>query len=243
MIYFDNSATTKIDDSVLDTFVQVNKEYYGNPSSLHKLGNLSSQLLNQSRKQIANMLNVSDEEIYFTSGGTEGDNWAIKGTAIEKIRYGKHIITTTVEHPAVLETMKQLEDLGWQVTYLPVDEAGVISIEDLKAAIREDTILVSIIAVNSEMGSVQPIEEIGKLLKDYPTIHFHVDAVQALGKIEFSLSKGSRIDLAVFSGHKFNGPRGVGFVYKKRGRQIAPLLTGGGQEKIIEVAQRTYQLL
>lgn len=231
MIYFDNSATTKIDDSVLDTFVQVNKEYYGNPSSLHKLGNLSSQLLNQSRKQIANMLNVSDEEIYFTSGGTEGDNWAIKGTAIEKIRYGKHIITTTVEHPAVLETMKQLEDLGWQVTYLPVDEAGVISIEDLKAAIREDTILVSIIAVNSEMGSVQPIEEIGKLLKDYPTIHFHVDAVQALGKIEFSLSKGSRIDLAVFSGHKFNGPRGVGFVYKKRGRQIAPLLTGGGQEK------------
>lgn len=230
MIYFDNSATTKIDDSVLDTFVQVNKEYYGNPSSLHKLGNLSSQLLKQSRKQIANMLNVSDEEIYFTSGGTEGDNWAIKGTAIEKIRYGKHIITTKVEHPAVLETMKQLEDLGWQVTYLPVDKTGVISIEDLKAAIRKDTILVSVIAVNSEMGSVQPIKAIGELLKGFPTIHFHVDAVQALGKIEFSLGEDSRIDLAVFSGHKFNGPRGVGFVYKKNGRQIAPLLTGGGQE-------------
>ena len=231
MIYFDNSATTKVADSVLETYKKVSETYFGNPSSLHKLGDVTSQLLQQSRAQIADTLEVKANEIYFTSGGTEGDNWAIKGTAIEKARFGKHIITTTVEHPAVYESMKQLEMLGWEVTYLPVNEAGVISINDLKNAIREDTVLISIIAVNNEVGSMQPLEEIGTLLEEYPTIHFHVDAVQALGVTDLKLGKDSRIDFAVFSGHKFKAPRGIGFIYAKEGRQLAPLLTGGGQEK------------
>lgn len=231
MIYFDNSATTKIADSVLETYKKVSETYFGNPSSLHKLGDVTSQLLQQSRAQIADTLEVKANEIYFTSGGTEGDNWVIKGTAIEKARFGKHIITTTVEHPAVYESMKQLEMLGWEVTYLPVNEAGVISIDDLKKSIREDTVLVSIIAVNNEVGSMQPLEEIGTLLEKYPRIHFHVDAVQALGITDLKLGEHSRIDFAVFSGHKFKAPRGIGFIYAKEGRQLAPLLTGGGQEK------------
>lgn len=231
MIYFDNSATTKVADSVLETYKKVSETYFGNPSSLHNLGNVASQLLQQSRLQIANTLGVKSNEIYFTSGGTEGDNWVIKGTAIEKARFGKHMITTSVEHPAVFETMKQLEMLGWEVTYLPVNEAGVISIDDLKNAIREDTVLVSIIAVNNEVGSKQPLEEIGTLLEKYPTIHFHVDAVQALGLTDLPLGKNNRIDFAVFSGHKFKAPRGIGFIYAKEGRQLAPLLTGGGQEE------------
>ncbi|HLR92089.1 MAG TPA: cysteine desulfurase family protein [Atopostipes sp.] len=231
MIYFDNSATTKVSDTVLQTYKQVSENYFGNPSSLHKLGNVTSQLLQQSRTQIANTLGVQSGEIYFTSGGTEGDNWVIKGTAIEKARFGKHMITTSVEHPAVYESMQQLEALGWEITYLPVNDEGVISVEDLKKAIRKDTVLVSVIAVNNEVGSMQPLDEISEVLKDYPSIHFHVDAVQALGLIDLPLGKDSRIDFAVFSGHKFKAPRGIGFVYAKEGRQLAPLLTGGGQEK------------
>lgn len=231
MIYFDNSATTPIDPSVLETYQKVSENYFGNPSSLHQLGDNPTKLLQQARAQIAQTLGVQTDEIYFTSGGTEGDNWAIKGTAIEKARFGKHIITSSVEHPAVYETMKQLEDLGWEVTYLPVDEQGIIAVEDLKEALREDTVLVSIMAVNNEVGSVQPIEEIGAVLADYPNIHFHMDAVQALGLSDLQLGKESRVDIAVFSGHKFKAPRGIGFIYLKEGRQLAPLLTGGGQEK------------
>lgn len=231
MIYFDNSATTQIEPTVLNTYQQVSENYYGNPSSLHDLGEITSKLLQQARAQIAQELNVHPDEIYFTSGGTEGDNWAIKGTAFEKERFGKHIITSSVEHPAVYETMKQLEKFGWEVTYLPVNETGVISIEDLKESLREDTVLVSIMAVNNEVGSVQPIEAIGEVLKEYPSVHFHVDAVQSLGVTDLKLGKNSRIDIAVYSGHKFKAPRGIGFMYLKEGRQLAPLLTGGGQEK------------
>ena len=230
MIYFDNSATTKVDSTVLDTYLKVSEQFYGNPSSLHLLGDAPAKLLAQSRVQIANSLNVKPQEIYFTSGGTEGDNWAIKGTALEKKRFGQHLITSTVEHPAVYETMKQLELLGWEVTYLPVDKKGLISPKDLKEAIREDTVLVSIIGVNNEVGTVQPIKEIGEVLRDYPSIHFHVDAVQTLGMVDLELGPESRVDMAVFSGHKFRAPRGIGFIYIKDGRQIAPLLTGGGQE-------------
>lgn len=230
MIYFDNSATTKVDSTVLDTYLKVSEQFYGNPSSLHLLGDAPAKLLAQSRVQIANSLNVKPQEIYFTSGGTEGDNWAIKGTALEKKRFGQHLITSTVEHPAVYETMKQLELLGWEVTYLPVDKKGLISPKDLKEAIREDTVLVSIIGVNNEVGTVQPIKEIGQILRDYPSIHFHVDAVQTLGMVDLELGPESRVDMAVFSGHKFRAPRGIGFIYIKDGRQIAPLLTGGGQE-------------
>lgn len=230
MIYFDNSATTKIEPSVLETYVKVSERYFGNPSSLHDLGETTSKLLSQSRRQIAQLMNVKESEIYFTSGGTEGDNWVIKGTAFEKAPYGKHLITSSVEHPAVRESMKQLEKMGWEVTYLPVNEKGLISLKDLKKSLRPDTVLVSIMAVNNEIGSIQPIEEIGEILKEYPSVHFHVDAVQSLGKIDLKLGPDSRIDMAVFSGHKFHAPRGVGFVYVKKGRQLAPLLSGGGQE-------------
>ena len=230
MIYFDNSATTSIDKSVLQTFEKVSQSISGNPSSLHQLGDYADGLLQQSRKQIADLLHVMPEEIYFTSGGTEGDNWAIKGTAIEKRQFGKHIITTAVEHPAVKESVEQLKMLGFDVTILPVDHSGEISVSDLKEALRPDTILVSVMAVNNEVGSIQPLTEIEEVLKDYPTVHFHVDAVQAIGKIPFSLGNSSRIDLATFSAHKFHGPKGIGFMYIKKGKKIAPLLSGGGQE-------------
>lgn len=230
MIYFDNSATTSIDKSVLQTFEKVSQSISGNPSSLHQLGDYADGLLQQSRKQIADLLHVMPEEIYFTSGGTEGDNWAIKGTAIEKRQFGKHIITTAVEHPAVKESVEQLKMLGFDVTILPVDHSGKISVSDLKEALRPDTILVSVMAVNNEVGSIQPLTEIEEILKDYPTVHFHVDAVQAIGKIPFSLGNSSRIDLATFSAHKFHGPKGIGFMYIKKGKKIAPILSGGGQE-------------
>lgn len=230
MIYFDNSATTSIDKSVLQTFEKVSQSISGNPSSLHQLGDYADGLLQQSRKQIADLLHVMPEEIYFTSGGTEGDNWAIKGTAIEKRQFGKHIITTAVEHPAVKESVEQLKMLGFDVTILPVDSSGKISVSDLKEALRADTILVSVMAVNNEVGSIQPLTEIEEILKDYPTVHFHVDAVQAIGKIPFSLGNSSRIDLATFSAHKFHGPKGIGFMYIKKGKKIAPILSGGGQE-------------
>lgn len=162
------------------------------------------------------MIGRKQDEIFFTSGGTESDNWAIKGTAIEKHIYGKHLITSSVEHPAVINTMRQLEKLGFEVTYLPVDKEGRVSCEDLRKAIRKDTILVSIMAVNNEVGSIQPIDEIAEVLKDYPKIHFHVDAVQAVGKGLGKMLKNERIDLMSFSGHKFHAPRGIGFMYKKK---------------------------
>lgn len=230
MIYFDNSATTRMDKNVLQTFEKVSQTINGNPSSLHLLGNYADGLLQQSRKQIADLMHVLPEEVYFTSGGTEGDNWAIKGTAIEKRQFGKHVITTAVEHPAVKESVGQLKMLGFDVTILPVDQSGRVSVSDLKEALRSDTILVSVMVVNNEVGSIQPIAEIGEVLKDYPTVHFHVDAVQAIGKVPLLLGKESRIDLATFSAHKFHGPKGMGFMYIKKGKKIAPLLNGGGQE-------------
>ncbi|MDQ2233956.1 cysteine desulfurase family protein [Ligilactobacillus animalis] len=231
MIYFDNSATTKVHPEVLTTYTKVSEAIWGNPSSLHKMGENAYNLLEQSRAQIAELLGCQKEEIFFTSGGTEGDNWAIKGTALEKGIYGKHLITIQVEHPAVLNSMKQLEKLGFEVTYLPVDENGRVSVEELKQALRKDTILVSVMAVNNEVGTIQPIKEIAQVLADHPKVHFHVDAVQAVGKGLTDLIMDERVDLVTFSGHKFHAPRGVGFLYKKSGRKLAPLLSGGGQEK------------
>lgn len=230
MIYFDNSATTHIHPEALETYQVVSNKYFGNPSSLHQLGEWSSQLLSQSRDQIAELLHVSPKEIFFTSGGTEGNNWAIKGTAFEKREAGKHLITSSIEHPSVRKTFDQLEGMGFETTYLSVDDQGIVSLEELARSIRPDTSLVSIMAVNNEVGTIQPIEAIGKILEEYPHVHFHVDAVQALGKVELNLSENSRIDLATFSGHKFHGPRGTGFLYKDINRRIQPLLTGGGQE-------------
>ncbi|GET08741.1 cysteine desulfurase [Ligilactobacillus agilis] len=231
MIYFDNSATTKVAPAVLETYTKVSQQIWGNPSSLHKMGEQAYLLLEQARKQIADLLGVMPGEIFFTSGGTEGDNWVIKGTAFEKRHFGNHLITSQVEHPAVLNTMAQLERLGYEVTYLPVDKNGQVNPADLKAALRKDTILVSIMAVNNEVGAIQPLKEIAAILDDYPRVHFHVDAVQALGKGLGELLSLDRIDFLTFSGHKFHAPRGIGFIYAKAGRKLAALMAGGGQEQ------------
>lgn len=230
MIYFDNAATTKIYDDALTSYVQVSQKFFGNPSSLHQLGVDAFQVLTKARAQVASLLSVQPEEIFFTSGGTESNNWAIKGTALEKSVFGKHIITTKIEHPSVLQTCKQLERFGFEVTYLDVDSKGIVSVDQLKESLRKDTILVSVMAVNNEVGAVQPIAEIAKVLEEYPSIHFHVDAVQAVERASQLLAIG-RIDLLSLSAHKFHGPRGVGIMYKKFGRKIQALLTGGGQEK------------
>lgn len=229
MIYFDNSATTKILDPVQLSRNQVELQFFGNPSSLHQEGVKSKQILTKAREQIANLLKVNTDEILFTSGGTESNNTAIIGTVLEKRIYGNHIITSQIEHPSVMNAMKFLETLGYEVTYLPVDKNGIINMSDLEEALRTDTILISIMWVNNEVGSIQPIELISELLKSYPNIHFHVDAVQAS---ELVLSQGifSRIDLLSLSAHKFHGPRGVGLLYKKINRKIKPILLGGGQE-------------
>lgn len=231
MIYFDNSATTKVAPQVLETYRTVSDKIWGNPSSLHALGETADNLLEQSRRQIAQLLGCQPHEIFFTSGGTEGDNWVIKGTAFAKREFGKHIITSSIEHPAVLNSMAQLEKLGFDVTYLPVDQNGRVQAKDVQEALRPDTILVSVMAINNEVGSIQPLAEIGEILRSHPNIHFHVDAVQGIGKGIGELLKNERIDFLTFSGHKFHAPRGIGFIYKKTGRMIEPLMAGGGQEK------------
>ncbi len=230
MIYFDNSATTAISPSALDTYIKTSQRIFGNPSSLHELGEQADRLLQQSRKQIASLLDVKANEIFFTSGGTEGDNWVIKGTAFEKKTFGKHILISAIEHPAVSESCLQLSKLGFEVEYIPVDESGFVRVGQLEQQIRPDTILVSVMAVNNEIGSIQPIAAISQLLRKYPTIHFHVDAVQAIGKIPRKEWLTSRVDFATFSAHKFHGPKGIGFIYWKEGRKLASLISGGGQE-------------
>jgi len=231
MIYFDNSATTKAAPEVVDTYAKVSERFWGNPSSLHNVGEQAFNLLEQSRQQIADLVGAKLSEILFTSGGTEGDNWVIKGTAIAKREFGNHLITTEVEHPAVYNTMAQLETLGFDVTYLPVDENGRVSAEDLRAAIRPSTILVSTMAVNNEIGAIQPLDEIAAVMRDFPRIHWHIDAVQGIGKGLMDHIFNDRVDFVTFSGHKFHAPRGIGFMYKRQGRKIAPLMTGGGQER------------
>lgn len=230
MIYFDNSATTAIYPSALDTYVKTSQRIMGNPSSLHDLGTQANRLLQQARKQTADLLNVKTNEVFFTSGGTEGDNWVLKGTAIAKREYGNHLIISSVEHPAVSRTAEQLKELGFEVSIAPVDQNGFVKVEQLAKLIRPETILVSVMGVNNEMGAIQPIEAISKVLEDHPTIHFHVDAVQAIGKVEQEKWLTPRVDFATFSAHKFHGPRGVGFIYWKEGKKLAPLLNGGGQE-------------
>ena len=230
MIYFDNAATTKIYDDALTSYVQVSQKFFGNPSSLHQLGVDAHQVLTKARAQVASLLSVLPEEIFFTSGGTESNNWAIKGTALEKSVFGKHIITTKIEHPSVFQTCKQLERFGFEVTYLDVNSKGIVSVDQLKENLRKDTILVSVMAVNNEVGAIQPIAEIAQVLEAYPSIHFHVDAVQAVERASQLLAIG-RIDLLSLSAHKFHGPRGIGIMYKNFGRKIQALLTGGGQEK------------
>ena len=231
MIYFDNSATTKPYPEALATYTEVATRIWGNPSSLHNLGSQATRILEASRKQIAELIGKKAEEIYFTSGGTEGDNWILKGVAFEKAPYGKHIIVSDIEHPAIKESVAWLKTQGFEVDYAPVDARGFVKVDALASLLRPDTTLVSVMAVNNEIGSIQPIHEIAALLEDRPTISFHVDAVQALAKVATEVYLPERVDFATFSSHKFHGLRGVGFVYIKEGKKITPLLTGGGQEK------------
>ena len=229
MIYLDNSATTKPLPEVIDSFVKVSKEYFGNPSSLHGIGGQAEKLLSQARSQVAQLLSVKQKEIYFTSGGTEGNNLAIKGIAFAYKDRGKHLITTTIEHASVRESFKQLESMGFEVTEIPVDSNGRVHVVDIEKAIRPDTILVSVMHVNNEVGTIQPIEEIGQLLKKYPKILFHVDHVQGIGKVPLDLNE-SNVDLCTISAHKFHGLKGNGLLFVRDGVMIHPLFTGGSQE-------------
>lgn len=229
MIYLDNSATTKPFKEVIDSFTKVASSYYGNPSSLHQMGGQAEKLLSQAHSQIAKLLGVKTSEIVFTSGGTEGNNLAIKGIAMEHRKRGKHIITTEVEHDSVRNSFKQLEELGFDVTYIPVDAEGRVNSLDVEQAIRFDTILVSVIHINNEVGTIQPIREIGRLLKDYPKIYFHVDHVQGVGKLPLNFYECG-IDLCTISGHKFHGLKGTGALFIRDGIKISSLLSGGGQE-------------
>ncbi len=230
MIYFDNSATTKPYPESVKVFSDVAGDFFGNPSSLHGLGLKSGKLLQQARQIAANSLGVSSGELIFTSGGTESNNSAIKGVALAYRERGKHIITSAIEHASVYETCKQLEDLGYTVTVLPVNRKGIVSVEDVKKALREDTILVSIMQVNSELGSIQPIGEIASLLSHYPKVLFHVDGVQGFGKLPVMPKKWG-IDLLSLSAHKFHGGRGTGLLYVRQGVKLSPLMSGGGQEQ------------
>ena len=230
MIYFDNAATTQTQPEVIKTYTEVATKIWGNPSSLHNLGTQATRILEASRRQIAELLGKESKEIFFTSGGTEGDNWVIKGVAFEKAHLGKHIIVSAIEHPAVKESALWLKTQGFEVDLAPVNTQGFVDVSALETLIRPDTTLVSVMAVNNEIGAIQPIQEISQLLADKPTISFHVDAVQAIGKMPTEQYLTDRVDFASFSGHKFHSVRGVGFVYIKAGKKIAPLLTGGGQE-------------
>lgn len=224
MIYLDYSATTPVDDRVLDTFVKVTKDYIGNPNSLHELGVAAKKLIDASTKQIADILRVKESEVIYTSGASEANNMAIKGICFKYKNRGKHIITTTLEHSSVLEVFKYLENEGFEVSYAKLDENGVVDLDELKKIIRDDTILVSICSVNSEVGVRQPVEEIGLLLKDYPKLYFHSDVTQSIGKEKVDFTN---IDLASFSGQKFYGMKGIGGLIKKESIILESLIHGG----------------
>jgi cysteine desulfurase len=230
-VYLDNSATTRAFPSVCDTVVRFMSEAYGNPSSLHLKGIEAERFVRQARERIARSLKVNEKEIFFTSGGTESNNWAIYGTVQAMKRRGNHIITTQIEHAAVKNPMKHLEEEGFRITYLPVDSEGVVSLDALEEAMSSETILVSIMYVNNEIGSIQPIEEISRIIKHYnPDCVFHVDAIQAYGKLPI-YPKRQGIDLMSVSAHKFHGPKGVGFLYVNEKVKIRPWVLGGGQQK------------
>ncbi len=229
-VYLDNSATTRCFDEVADLMAGIMCKDYGNPSSLHRKGVQAEQYVRYAKETIAKNLKVNEKEIFFTSGGTESDNLALMGCAYANCRMGRHLITTQIEHPAVLQTMRQLEGDGFRVTYLPVDKKGCIRLEDLQRAITGETILVSIMHTNNEVGSLQPIEEAGAMIKGMnPRILFHVDAVQGYGKFRI-LPKKMHIDLLSVSGHKIHGPKGIGFLFVDEKVKIRPILFGGGQQ-------------
>lgn len=229
--YFDNSATTRVLDCVKDAVVDAMCVNYGNAAAKHRKGVEAENLIREAKRTIADTLKVQEKEILFTSGGTESNNTALIGTALANRRAGKHLITTGVEHPSIYNTMSFLEEMGFEITYLPVDHQGHISLEELENVIREDTILVSVMYVNNEVGAVEPVEEIGRRIKKKnPKTLFHVDAIQAYGKFKIRPKKQG-IDLLSVSGHKIHGPKGVGFLYIRDGVKIRPIIFGGGQQK------------
>ncbi len=228
-IYMDNAATTKPRKEVIDKMLPFITENYGNPSSIYKIARENKNAVDEARDNIAKAINANTNEIYFTAGGSESDNWCLKGIADSYSGKGKHIITTAIEHHAILHACEYLESKGFEVTYLPVDEYGIISMEDLKNAIREDTILISVMFANNEIGSIQPIAEIGKLAHEKGIV-FHTDAVQALGHVPIDVEE-MNIDLLSASGHKLYGPKGIGMLYIRKGIKIKPLIHGGAQER------------
>lgn len=229
MIYLDNAATTKTAPEVVEAMLPYFTENYGNPSTIYSLGSTSKKAVNEARRTIADAIGAKQEEIYFTAGGSESDNWALKATAEAYESKGKHIITTKIEHHAILHTCEYLEKRGFEITYLNVDRDGLIDLEELKAAIRPDTILISVMFANNEIGTIEPIEEIGAIAKERNVL-FHTDAVQAFGQVPIDVDK-LHIDMLSASGHKLNGPKGIGFLYIRSGLKLRSFIHGGSQER------------
>ena len=229
MIYLDNAATTKTAPEVVDAMLPYFSEYYGNASTIYSLGAESKKAMDHARQTIADSLGAKPEEIYFTAGGSESDNWALKATAEAYASRGKHIITTKIEHHAILHTCEYLEKRGFEITYLNVDRDGLISLDELKAAIRPDTILISVMFANNEIGTIEPIAEIGEIAKEHGVL-FHTDAVQAYAQVPINVDE-MHIDMLSASGHKLNGPKGIGFLYIRKGVKIRSFVHGGAQER------------
>lgn len=228
-VYMDNAATTKIKPEVLEVMVSCLENEYGNPSSIYKIGRSSKKVLEESRETIAKAIGATSRELFFTSGGSESDNWAIKGIADAQKNKGNHIITTKMEHHAVLHPCEYLEKNGFEVTYLDVDEHGLVDLEQLKESIKKETILISVIFANNEVGTIQPIKEIGEIAKANNVV-FHTDAVQAIGHVDIDV-EDLNIDLLTMTAHKIYGPKGIGALYIRKGVNIKPLIHGGAQEK------------
>ena len=228
-VYLDNSATTALDQRVLDVMVPYMCDIYGNASSLHSFGRDSASAVDEARSILANSLNAKPQEIYITSGGTESDNWALRGVMEANKKIGKHLITTAIEHPAVMETCRKLEKEGYEVSYLSVDVNGRVNLQELEKLVKDDTVMVSVMFANNEMGAIQPIKEIGAFCKENGII-FHTDAVQAMGSIKIDVDEYN-IDLLSLSAHKFHGPKGIGLLYVRSGVKINKLLFGGHQER------------
>ena len=229
MIYLDNAATTKVKPEVVEAMLPYFTEFYGNPSSVYQFASNSKKVVDEAKETIAKSINAQSSDIYFTAGGTESDNWALKATAEAYQNKGKHIITSKIEHHAILHTCEYLEKEGYEVTYVDVDENGIIKVEQLKEAIRPDTILISVMFANNEIGTIQPIKEIGVIAKEN-NILFHTDAVQAYGHIEIDVDE-LNIDMLSASGHKLNGPKGIGFLYIRKGLRVKSFIHGGAQER------------
>ncbi len=229
LIYLDNAATTKTAPEVVEAMLPYFTEHYGNPSSIYGFAAANKEVITGCREKIAGILGAKSEEIYFTAGGSESDNWALIAAAEAYAAKGKHIITSKIEHHAILHTCEYLEKKGYEVTYLDVDEAGLVDLEQLRASIREDTILISVMFANNEIGTIQPIGEIGQIAREHGIL-FHTDAVQAFGQVPINVDE-LHIDMLSASGHKFNGPKGIGFLYIRRGVKIRSFIHGGAQER------------